>query len=89
MFLFMIVCNQHSLNCDKASIKESQKDLMIFWAVNLKSQTNSRKERTQSPLLSFDIIVAATENFSPVNLLGKGGFGQVYKVSIYSITENH
>lgn len=40
-----------------------------------------RRDGEQSSLLSFDSIVAATENFSLANLLGKGGFGPVYKVS--------
>jgi len=40
------------------------------------------RERQQCPLISFDSIIAATGNFSRSNLLGKGGFGPVYKVSI-------
>ncbi|KAK4485151.1 hypothetical protein RD792_007764 [Penstemon davidsonii] len=31
------------------------------------------------PLFTFDVLQKATENFSEVNKLGKGGFGPVYK----------
>jgi hypothetical protein len=30
--------------------------------------------------ISFEVIVAATDHFSDSNMLGKGGFGNVYKV---------
>jgi hypothetical protein len=35
------------------------------------------------PLLSFDSIIAATDNFSYRNQLGEGGFGPVYKVCFH------
>ena len=31
-------------------------------------------------IIKFDKLVEATENFHESNLLGSGGFGQVYKV---------
>jgi hypothetical protein len=36
-------------------------------------------------MLSFNCVAAATDNFSEENKLGQGGFGLVYKVSIYVV----
>ena len=32
------------------------------------------------PLFEFKVLATATDNFSPRNKLGQGGFGPVYKV---------
>lgn len=37
------------------------------------------------PLFSFSVILAITKNFSELNMLGKGGFGHVYKVCLHFI----
>ncbi|KAM0900555.1 hypothetical protein ACQ4PT_020562 [Festuca glaucescens] len=37
------------------------------------------EETCEVPFISFEEIVAATDNFSLSNLLGQGGFGKVYK----------
>ncbi|GAB4850688.1 hypothetical protein Ancab_039909 [Ancistrocladus abbreviatus] len=41
------------------------------------SQAN--EEEPELPLFGFDIVADATNNFSPDNKLGEGGFGPVYK----------
>lgn len=38
------------------------------------------KKIVNLPQFSFSSISAATDNFSPANKLGEGGFGPVYKV---------
>lgn len=35
------------------------------------------------PLFTFEIIANATKQFHENNLLGRGGFGHVYKVTIF------
>ena len=41
---------------------------------------NIGKENFDLPLFNLSTIAVATENFSPENVLGHGGFGDVYKV---------
>ncbi|KAF8409425.1 hypothetical protein HHK36_005501 [Tetracentron sinense] len=38
------------------------------------------RSNPELPFFDLSILVAATENFSSTNMLGKGGFGPVYKV---------
>lgn len=39
-----------------------------------------KTEDLELPLMDFEAIAIATNNFSNTNKLGKGGFGIVYKV---------
>jgi len=54
-----------------------QKKLMLGY---LGTSNELGDKNVEFPFLSFDDIVAATDNFSDCHMLGRGGFGKVYKV---------
>jgi len=45
-----------------------------------RSSDETGDKNIEFPIISFEDIVAATDHFSDSNMLGKGGFGNVYKV---------
>ena len=57
--------------------EEIQKKLMLGY---LGTSNELGDKNVEFPFVSFDNIVAATENFSDCHMLGRGGFGKVYKV---------
>ncbi|WVZ87304.1 hypothetical protein U9M48_033961 [Paspalum notatum var. saurae] len=64
--------------------KEAQKRMMLDY---LRSTDEAGHKNIDSPFISFENIVAATNNFSDSNMLGKGGFGKVYKGLLNGIKE--
>ncbi|KAL6651965.1 hypothetical protein ACP70R_010890 [Stipagrostis hirtigluma subsp. patula] len=56
--------------------KEAQKRMTLEY---LRSTDEAGDKTIEFPFISFEDIVAATGNFSGSNMLGKGGFGKVYK----------
>jgi hypothetical protein len=62
--------------------KHDEKGRLKVWDLSI---TDGLGEQTcEVPFISFEEIVAATDNFSLSKLLGQGGFGKVYKVNINS-----
>ena len=59
-----------------------QKRLMLQY---LRSTDETGDKNIEFPFISFDDIVVATDNFSDANMLGKGGFGKVYKVLVATV----
>ena len=56
----------------------------IFWIKCLSSyETIEETNSKESLQLDLDTIRDATNDFSATNFLGKGGFGEVFKVDIF------
>ena len=47
---------------------------------NMVNKTGDRAKLGELPLYTYETLAKATDNFEQCNELGKGGFGQVYKV---------
>ncbi|WVZ87313.1 hypothetical protein U9M48_033970 [Paspalum notatum var. saurae] len=63
-------------NRGKRQKKKVQKRKMLEY---LSSTDEVGDKNIEIPFISFENIVTATDNFSDCNMLGKGGFGKVYK----------
>ncbi|XP_025824744.1 G-type lectin S-receptor-like serine/threonine-protein kinase B120 isoform X3 [Panicum hallii] len=68
----------------KQQKKKVQKKMMLEY---LRSTDEAGNKNIEFPFVSFNDIVAATDNFSDTNMLGKGGFGKVYKGMLDGTTE--
>ncbi|CAL5014690.1 unnamed protein product [Urochloa decumbens] len=64
--------------------KEARKRMMLEY---LRSTDEAGDSNIEFPYISFKDLVVATGNFSDSNMLGKGGFGKVYKGFLDGIKE--
>ncbi|XP_024311511.1 G-type lectin S-receptor-like serine/threonine-protein kinase B120 isoform X2 [Brachypodium distachyon] len=77
--LLLLMCIALAWRCKyrvKRRKKEIQKKLMLGC---LSSSSELVGENLEALFVSFEDIVVATDNFSDSNMLGRGGFGKVYK----------
>ncbi|KAF7012017.1 hypothetical protein CFC21_026254 [Triticum aestivum] len=66
--------------------KEIKKILMLRY---LSASSDLGGKNSDFPVVSFEDIVATTDNFSDSNMLGMGGFGKVYKGILEGDKEVH
>lgn len=66
---------------DQVRSKDSLTDEVIVTRKSYISR-ESKTEDLELPLMEFEAVAIATNNFSDGNKLGKGGFGIVYKVMV-------
>ncbi|KAK8706113.1 hypothetical protein V6N13_049690 [Hibiscus sabdariffa] len=62
--------------------KKNLKVLLTHHHSDSSSDYQNSKEDLELPLFDLRAIIAATDSFSMKNILGEGGFGWVYKVTI-------
>ncbi|KAK8648513.1 hypothetical protein V6N13_129263 [Hibiscus sabdariffa] len=62
--------------------KKNLKGLLTHYPSDSSSDYQNSKEDLELPLFDLRAIIAATDSFSMKNILGEGGFGCVYKVTI-------
>ncbi|KAF7805849.1 G-type lectin S-receptor-like serine/threonine-protein kinase [Senna tora] len=52
--------------------------------INLEELEEKDNEGIEVPYHDFETILAATDNFSDENMVGRGGYGPVYKVNDFA-----
>ncbi|KAL9818312.1 putative non-specific serine/threonine protein kinase [Arabidopsis thaliana] len=73
----------------KTGYRDRIQELIITNGVVMSSGRRllGEEEDLELPLTEFETVVMATENFSDSNILGRGGFGIVYKVKMMTSVE--
>ncbi|CAN6277051.1 unnamed protein product [Urochloa humidicola] len=85
--LLLLVCTVFTWRCKyrgKRRRKEAEKRMVLEY---MRFTDEVGDKNIEFPFISFEDIVAATDNFSDSNMLGKGGFSKVYKGLLDGIKE--
>ncbi|CAL5344746.1 unnamed protein product [Camellia sinensis] len=89
--LFFVICVLSWLVMRKRKGKRRQNNLLFspnsstsFKTTQMENQFDESQTNAELPLFNLTTIVAATDNFSSLNKLGRGGFGTVYKGQLHN-----
>ncbi|XP_047063608.1 G-type lectin S-receptor-like serine/threonine-protein kinase B120 [Lolium rigidum] len=79
--VFVMICKYKASKHQKTEIKKRP---MLGY---LRSFSETGVESAEFPFVSFEDIVAATDNFADSKQIGRGGFGKVYKGMLEGVKE--
>jgi hypothetical protein len=88
---YEILVSKYFPVCFTTEKRKSNGKLFSFISTKSSLRGDQLAESNRHPdILVFDLscIVAATDNFSPTNKLGEGGFGSVFKVQPHFIYDS-
>lgn len=85
--LLMVICVWLVWICNLGGKQRNKKIWKKLMSGTLSTSVELRDGNLKYPFISFKEIILATNNFSNSNMLGHGGFGNVYKGTLEDSTE--
>ncbi|KAG8490915.1 hypothetical protein CXB51_014056 [Gossypium anomalum] len=77
LYSYILICNSAKKGSEDAFRKDES--CLELFSHNMLGRSQNGVKLQELQLLDFGKVATATNNFHPTNMLGKGGFGPVYK----------